>query len=445
MKNLINKIQEVGGTAMLVGGAVIDSILGLEIKDWDIEVYELSMSNMEEVLVSLNLPVNTVGKSFGIIKTQIDEVEIDISIPRRESRIGVSHTDFSIELDSNMTPYEAGLRRDLTINSMYKNLHNGEIIDPFNGLEDLKKGIIRATNAKTFIEDPLRVLRIMQLLPRKGKTVDPETVELCKSIQDEFGSLPKERVFKEFSKLLLKADKPSLGLQFLKECEWLKHFPELYNLIGCPQHPKWHPEGDVWNHTMLVIDNAAVLRSSLPDSLKLTYMFGTLLHDIGKPSTTTPELTSYGHDDEGAKMVPVFMCRLTNEMKLIEDVTSIVKLHMIPGQLTVGKSSKSAWRRLHNKFRLDVLGFQSKADSAGRTGMSILDEHKPSELCFQYFEEFGISETGPNIKPLVQGRDIIKLGLSPSSLFGKLLAEAYEMQLEGMEKEQIIEIIKTKI
>lgn len=181
MKNLINKIQEFGGTAMLIGGAVIDSILGLEIKDWDIEVYGLSMFQLEEVLVSLGLPVNTVGKSFGIIKTKIEGVEIDISIPRRENKIGVGHTDFSIELDQTMTPYEAGLRRDLTINSMYKNLHTGEIVDPFNGLKDLNNGIIRATNNKTFVEDPLRVLRIMQLLPRKGKTVAPETIELCKN------------------------------------------------------------------------------------------------------------------------------------------------------------------------------------------------------------------------------------------------------------------------
>lgn len=446
MKLLINKIHQQGGTAMLIGGAVIDSILGLEIKDWDIEVFGLSFGQLESILVSLDLPVNTVGKSFGIIKTQIDEVEIDISIPRRENRIGVGHTDFEVELDHTMTPYEAGLRRDLTINSMYKNLHTDELVDPFNGLADLQNGVIRCTNEKTFIEDPLRVLRIMQLLPRKGKVVDSSTIELCKTLVNEFSSLPRERVMEEFTKLLLKADKPSMGLKFLRECGWLIHFPELFNLIGCEQNPEWHPEGDVWIHTMMVLDNAAQLRHLVPEELRLTFMFGALLHDIGKPATTTSDLRSNGHDTFGATLVPAFMNRLTNETKLIENVQKIVELHMLPGQLHRSNAKLSAWKRLHNRFRLDILGFQSKADSNGRTGRSLLDKHEPSELCFQFCEEFGLAENGgENIKPLVQGRDIIKLGLSPSSLFGKLLAEAYEMQLEGMEKEQIIEIIKTKI
>lgn len=446
MKLLTDKIHQQGGTAMLIGGAVIDSILGLEIKDWDIEVFGLSFNQLESILVSLGLPVNMVGKSFGIIKTIIDGVDIDISIPRRENRIGVGHTDFEIELDHTMTPYEAGLRRDLTINSMYKNLHTNELVDPFNGLADLQNGVIRATNEKTFIEDPLRVLRIMQLLPRKGKVVDSSTIELCKTLVDEFNSLPRERVMEEFTKLLLKADKPSMGLEFLRDCGWLIHFPELFDLIGCQQNPEWHPEGDVWVHTMMVLDNAAALRHLVPEELRLTFMFGALLHDIGKPATTTSDLRSNGHDTYGATLVPAFMDRLTNETKLIENVQKIVELHMLPGQLQKSNAKLSAWKRLHNKFRLDILGFQSKADSNGRTGRNLLDRHEPSELCFQFCEEFGLAENGgENIKPLVQGRDLIQLGLKPSAQFGILLAEAYELQLEGFDKETIIKTILHEI
>lgn len=446
LDELVQAIKKLNGTTMLIGGAVIDSILNLEIKDWDIEVFGLSFTQLESLLLSLGLPVNMVGKSFGIIKTVINGVDIDISIPRRENRIGVGHTDFSIELDETMTPYEAGLRRDLTINSMYKDLLTGEIVDPFNGLADLEAGIIRHTNNATFIEDPLRVLRIMQLLPRKGKIVATETIELCKSITNEFNSIPKERVMEEFTKLLLKAKKPSIGLEFLRECDWLKHFPELYNLIGCEQNPEWYPEGDVWTHTMMVLDNAAILRDEVPEEWRLTFMFGALLHDIGKPATTTEDLRSNGYDTYGATLVPTFMNRLTNETKLIENVQKIVELHMLPGQFHRSGAKLSAWKRLHNKFRLDLLGWQSKADSNGRTGRNLLDRHEPSELCFKYCEEFGLAVNGEkNIKPLVQGRDLIELGLKPSPLFGILLAEAYELQLEGFNRQFIINNLKTKI
>jgi len=446
MKLLVDKIHQQGGTAMLIGGAVIDSILGLEIKDWDIEVFGLSFSQLEELLISMGLPCKFTGDKFGVIKTQIDGIDFDISVPRTENKIGIGHTDFKITLDPNMTPYDAGLRRDLTINSMYKNLHTGEIIDPFNGLVDLQNGFLQCTNEKTFVEDPLRVLRIMQLLPRKGKTVCPKTIVLCRSILDQFSTIKQERIMEEFTKLLMKADKPSLGLEFLRECGWLIHFPELFNLIGCEQNPEWHPEGDVWIHTMMVLDNAAQLRHLVPEELRLTFMFGALLHDIGKPATTTSDLRSNGHDTFGATLVPAFMNRLTNETKLIENVQKIVELHMLPGQLHRSNAKLSAWKRLHNRFRLDILGFQSKADSNGRTGRSLLDRHEPSELCFQFCEEFGLSEFGQeNIKPLVQGRDLIQLGLKPSAKFGILLAEAYELQLEGFDKETIIKTILHEI
>ena len=220
---------------------------------------------------------NIVGKAFGVLKTVIQDIEIDLSVPRRENKVGIGHKGFEVELDMAMTPLEAGRRRDLTINSMYLNMHNGELVDPFNGLDDLQNGILRATDYNTFVEDPLR-----------------------EKMTDEFYELPAERVFSEWEKLLLKADKPSMGLQFLRDCGWLKHFPELNDLIGCPQNPIWHPEGDVWVHTCMVIDQAAKLRDQLPNSdWRLAFMFGALLHDVGKPSTTTPDLRAYGHDAAG--------------------------------------------------------------------------------------------------------------------------------------------------
>lgn len=434
MKIFLNKIQELGGTALLIGGAVIDTIKGLPIKDWDIEVYGIDMTTLEKLLLDEGYRCDVVGKAFGVIKTimEVDgeKVDVDISIPRVENKIGVGHKDFQINLNPFMSPKEAGRRRDLTINSMYKNLHTNELIDPFNGLEDLQSGIIRVTDETTFTEDPLRVLRIMQILPRKGKMVATKTMELCQKMVNDFKHLPKERVFDEFCKLLLKAEKPSIGLEFLRASNWLIHFPELYNLIDCPQNPKWHPEGDVWIHTMMVFDNAAKLKHNLPEELQLTYMFGALLHDIGKPDTTVlPLCTAHGHDRVGAELSKVFMGRLTNDKKLIDNVESIVRLHMRPGQLHNSNAKDNSWKRLHNKYRLDVLGWISKADSSGRTGRSINDVHKVSEKCFDYFSKLGDTE----IAPLVMGRDLIALGMEPGPNFKILLDKAYELQIDGMD------------
>ena len=427
---------------MLIGGAVIDSINQIEIKDWDIEIYNMSLEAIAEMLEEMALPSDLVGKSFGVIKTRINGLELDLSVPRRDNKMGVGHKGFTVTLEPNMTPKEAGRRRDITINSMYLNLHTGDLVDPFDGLSDLKNGIIRATDPSTFVEDPLRVLRIMQLLPRKGKLVAPDTIELCKSIVDTFQDLPKERVFEEFNKMLLKAKKPSLGLQFLRDCGWIKHFPELENLINCPQNPEWHPEGDVWVHTLMVVDNAAYLREHVDEAHRLSYMYAALLHDIGKPSTTVlPLCTAHGHDEAGKPLARQFLERLTTDSKLLEEVPSLVGLHMRPGQLHRSEAKQGAWKRLHNLFRLDVLGLLSKADNAGRTGRHVDDAHDVSERCLELFDQFGEAA----IPPVVMGRDLIALGLKPSPKFGEILRVAYDLQIDGMAREEILEHIKRQV
>lgn len=436
---LVDNIRERGGRALLIGGAVIDTIHNRAIKDWDIEIYHLPILEIVSMLEAMGLESNAVGKSFGVIKTQINGLELDLSIPRTENKNGVGHKGFSVQLEPNLSPKEAGRRRDLTINSMYLDMHTGEILDPFNGLADLNEGIIRATDAATFVEDPLRVLRIMQLLPRKGRVVDAATIELCRSIINTFDELPSERVIEEFNKLLLKAAKPSLGLQFLRDCGWIQHFPELKDLIDCPQNPEWHPEGDVWIHTLMVVDNAALLRDELEEDQRLSFMYGALLHDIGKPSTTVlPLCTAHGHAEAGEPLATTFMQRITKDSKLLKEIPLLVRLHMRAGQLYRSEAKIGAWKRLHNQYRLDVLGYLSKADSAGRTGRSIHDVHEVSEKCFELFSSFGKKE----IPALVLGRDLIELGIDPSPEFGKILKEAYELQMDGMEKAAIIEVIK---
>jgi len=417
-------VKIIGGKCYLIGGAVIDSIQGREIKDWDIEVYGKSLVEIEDALKCAGLEANMVGASFGVIKTKYEGLDIDLSVPRRENRVGIGHKGFEVELDPTMTPKEAGRRRDLTINSMYLDIETGEIVDHFGGLRDLKYGIIQATDENTFTEDPLRVLRIMQLLPRKGSSVVRATVMLCASMAEEFNSLPKERVFAEFEKLLMKADKPSAGVYFLYDCRWLCHFPEIKNLLGCAQNKEWHPEGDVFKHTMRVIDLAASYRDSLPEDWRLPFMFGALLHDVGKPSTTDEDLTSKKHDVAGGPIAETFMRRITDDSQLIERVVSIVVNHMRCGQLVTGNAKTSAWKRLHNELRLDVAAAMSKADSMSRYTEG--KEHEPSRIAMEYFEKFGETK----IQPVVMGRHLIKIGMKPGPQFKKILDEAYKIQIE---------------
>ncbi len=441
LKPIIATIAKKGGKCMLIGGSVIDQILGNEIKDWDIEVFNISYQELYECLEHFGSP-NIVGKSFGVIKIVIEGRDCDFNIPRLENRIGIKHTDFHVELRSDLSPKEAAKRRDLTINSMYFDLHEQQLIDPYDGYKDLNDGVIRATNKETFVEDPLRVLRIMQLLPRKGKVVDSATMELCRSMADEFPTISMERIFTEFEKLLLKADKPSLGLEFLRDCGWIKWFPELKDLIDCPQHPEWHPEGDVWVHTLLAVDEAAKIRHHVEEDWRLPFMFGVLLHDIGKPATTDRStFTAYGHDTIGEPLAAQFLQRMTNNKLLIDRVRSIVKLHMQPGNLTRQEASKAAWKRLSNKLRLDVLGWQSFADKKATLSKSTKSNtKKPSDMCFTYFEEFGAAP----IAPILKGQHLIELGHKPGPEMGKRLKQAYDFQIENDVKDldSLIEYVK---
>lgn len=400
---LVDKVKLRGGTAMLTGGAVIDAIKGLAIKDWDIEVYGLSIADLENLLVGLGYKPDLVGKSFGVIKVMIDGIDVDISIPRRESKIGASHTDFKIELDHTMTTSEASKRRDLTINSIYQNLHTGEFVDHYNGIADLECGIIRHVDDVTFVEDPLRVLRIMQILPRKGKAVHQSTVELSRSISDQFDTLPKERVFEEFSKLLLKSKNPSRGIAFLDDCGWLIHFPQL----------------KVGNGVFNVMDGAASILDSVKDEWKLPFMFCSMF-----------DLSDHEVSDQPER----FVSSLTTDKGLIKDTSALwfVLRGLMAGH-TYGISDYKL-RVLHNRFDLTVAArlFDCFIGESG-------DGFTASVMTFG-------SSLGPSpIQPIVMGRDLIDLyGLSPSKLFGEILRFAYELQMQGYEKEFIIASITTR-
>src|SRR5262245_16268591 len=281
VSSLARAIHEAGGRALLVGGCVRDQLMGAQPKDWDLEVYHLASARLREILDQFG-SVNVVGESFTVYKLGPD---LDVSIPRRERKSGRGHKGFVIEGDPEMSVVEASRRRDFTINAILRDPLTGELIDPFDGRRDIEQRVLRAVSMETFAEDSLRVLRAAQFAARFQFDIDTGTIDLCRTI--DLSDLPAERIYGELEKLLLQAQRPSLGLEWLRTLGAIeKIFPEIQSLIGVPQDPEWHPEGDVFVHTCLVIDRARELVDGLSYPRQVTVMLAALAHDFGKPATT---------------------------------------------------------------------------------------------------------------------------------------------------------------
>lgn len=448
------RVTAAGGTANAIGGSVIDGLHDREVKDLDVEVFGLGWRDLVSCFQSL--PTKEVGAEFGILKVVIDGLEVDVSIPRSDNRVGVGHAGFEVSLDPRMTEKEAARRRDFTINTLSADCGTGEVKDFWGGLADLEAGILRATDPELFSQDILRGLRAMQLLARKAKTVDPSTMRLIRGMASEFHTLPPERVWEEFAKLFLKADRPSVGLQFLEDSGWVLLFPHLDAMRGCGQHPIWHPEGTVWTHALQAADAAAQLRSHLPEEDRLVIVMAAFLHDIGKPATTvTPAMvasgehpasrvwSAHGHDTKGVKPADAFLQQLTGpkgRKAFRAKVTGLVREHMQPFGLVSGNAGEGAWTRLHNRLAADGLTLrhlgsicQCDACGTGRdTGRSLEGgapnwEHRTSEACFEWAEKF---ENAPPA-PLVKGRHLMEAGIKPGPAMGDLVRSAHELQMDN--------------
>ena len=419
-------VHGAGGRALLVGGCVRDALLGVPNKDYDVEIYGMSAANIEKLLAG-RYEISSVGMSFGVLK--VHKYDIDLALPRTENKIGAGHKGFQVDFDSTLSYSDAASRRDFTINAIMYDPLTGEIVDPWHGQEDLRAKVLRHVSPH-FSEDSLRVLRAMQFVARLGFSVAPGTMELCRGLkQDE---LAMERLAGEWEKLLLKGRKPSLGLEFLNECGWLRYYPELKALIGCGQNPAWHPEGDVWVHTMRALDAAVQYRSGVLDD-DLCLMLAVLCHDMGKPVTSMVQedgrITSRGHDDEGVKPAVTFMSRIWNRPELIEQAALLVKYHMQPFFMVRGNASDSAYRRLSLKVkRMDLLQKVSMCDALGvgdgKSSLAWADgfAHK--------MEELAIQDSSP--KPIVLGRHLMGMGVKPGKEMGAYLAKCFDAQLDGV-------------
>ena len=273
--------------AYLVGGCVRDAMLGLDGKDFDVEVFGIGYETLARSLSRWG-KTDWVGRSFGVVKlTTGGEHSFDFTIPRRDSKIAPGHKGFQVEFDPGITPTDAASRRDFTINSLMYDPRAKQLLDFFGGVSDLRNKVLRHTS-EAFMEDPLRVLRGMQFAARFDLETAPETIELCRKMQPAFSELAVERVREEWFKWGAKSSVPSRGLKFLAATEWIDHFPEIKALIGVPQEPEWHPEGDVFVHTCHCCDAMVKIPEwqSADTESRIVYSLAILAHDFGKPQTT---------------------------------------------------------------------------------------------------------------------------------------------------------------
>jgi tRNA nucleotidyltransferase (CCA-adding enzyme) len=427
--------------AIIVGGSVRDYFLKLPIKDYDIEVYGLGRLDELEAILKEFGSVSFVGKSFGVLKLSTKDGEYDFSFPRSEKRVGSGHRGFEVYPDGYMSFKEASLRRDFTVNAMGYDIEAKEFLDPYNGIGDIKRGILRSISSKTFIEDPLRVYRAIQFCARFEYKLEEHTSSLCRSMVDKgvLEQLPKERVYEEFKKLLTRSKKPSIGFNIMRDLGVLRYFPELNNLIGVEQESRWHPEGDVWIHTLMSLD-------AVTDKSDLKIMLSLLCHDLGKPYTTRVEngkITSKGHSEAGVDITKKFLYRLCDEHSFIDSIATLVLYHKIPTEYFKNKANDSMIRHLSTKVNIRELIKVARADFLGRTTIEAKSGiYEAGDWLFDRARDLNVLDKPP--KALLRGRDLIELGLTPSKEFSKILDSLYERQLDGdiVTKEDALVFVK---
>ena len=436
-RRIAESVHAEGGRALLVGGCVRDSLMGHRPKDWDLEIYGIEPARLREILEKFG-QVNAVGEAFTVYKL---EPHLDVSLPRRERKTGVGHRGFVIEGDPSMSISEAARRRDFTINAILSDPLTGEIIDPFNGQADIQNRLLRAVSSDTFVEDSLRVLRAAQFAARFEFDIHEETVALCRSI--ELTDLPPERIWGEVEKLLLRASRPSIGLKWLRELHAIeKLFPELAALIDVPQDPEWHPEGDVFVHTRLVLDRAREVIDDLDYPRQITVMLAALAHDLGKPQTTEfleGHWRSRGHEEAGVGPTETLLNRLNihtlDGYDVRGQVIALVREHLKPGEFYKKRDevSDGAFRRLARKCELDLLYRVAKADSLGRNAEWIPREKWYDAAAQEWFinraRELMVEQRAP--APLLMGRHLLEMGLPSGPRIGRITKAVYELQLDG--------------
>jgi tRNA nucleotidyltransferase (CCA-adding enzyme) len=422
-------VRDHGGRALVVGGFVRDRRLGRESTDLDIEVFGIAEERLRSLLGRLGR-VEPVGQAFPVYKLG----PIDVALPRRESKSGRGHKGFAVTGDPFMSVEEAARRRDFTVNAISWDPLTDEHIDPFNGVADLNNRVLRVVDSRTFADDSLRVLRALQFAARYELVPDEETKGICRRIP--LDDLPSERIWGEFEKLLLRAERPSIGFALARELDvTARLLPEMHALVDCPQEPEWHPEGDCWIHTLMVIDEARRRNGDLDRARLAAVMLGAVCHDFGKPLTTAVidgRIRSMGHEDAGVEPATRMLDRLNLQsldgFDVRTQVLGMVAHHLKPGAFHKVRDEigDGAFRRLALKVDLELLARLARADCNGRTGDF---DCTAMDWFVERARALGVEHRPP--EPILMGRHVLELGLQPGPAVGEVLKAVYELQLDG--------------
>jgi tRNA nucleotidyltransferase (CCA-adding enzyme) len=429
-KRVAAAVRDAGGRALCVGGFVRDRLLGRASKDLDLEVFGIPQEALQPLLKSLGR-VEPVGQAFPVYKLGA----IDVALPRRESKTGRGHKGFTVQGDPSMTFEEAARRRDFTINSIGWDPLTEEYLDPFQGRHDLDLRVLRVVDPATFADDSLRVLRALQFAARFDLTIDPETARICSSIA--LDDLPAERIWGEFEKLLLQAERPAIGFALARELGVIRQLlPEMETLYDCPQDPEWHPEGNVWIHSLMVIDKARELNGDLDRPRLAAIMLGAVCHDLGKPATTAlidGRIKSPNHEAMGIEPATKILDRLNvhtlDNFDVRAQVLGLVTEHLRPMAFFKARDTVTdgAFRRLAQKVDLELLARFARADCNGRMGTF---DCSGIEWFLERARSLGVEHRPP--APILLGRHLIELGVEPGPEMGKILRAVYELQLDGL-------------
>ena len=425
-------IRVAGGRPMLVGGCVRDAFLspGGRAKDIDVEVYGVADLGVLAGALPSGGRVTEAGKSFGVLKIHAGETEVDVALPRRDSKTGAGHRGFDVVTDGSLDFRTASGRRDFTINSVMYDPQTGDVIDHWGGLADLRARVLRHTTG-AFSEDPLRVLRGVQFAARFGFRLAPETAALCRQLTGVFGELPAERVWGEVEKFATRGRFITAGLAALAESGWECHFPQVAALHGVPQDPCWHPEGDVHVHTGLAGDQAARLadQAGLTGADRFVAVMAAVCHDFGKPEHTfwmADGWHSNGHAGGGVQPARQFLHAAGAPRHLVTRILPLVRDHMTP--LTAQPNQRNV-RRLARRLvpaSMAELALVSAADCKGRGDP---DAASPADAWLEVAA--GLRVEAKPATGLLTGRHLIAHGLTPGPVFKDILAGALAAQDAG--------------
>jgi tRNA nucleotidyltransferase (CCA-adding enzyme) len=439
LDRIVRALHDAGFRALIAGGAVRDHLLGLEAKDFDVEVYGVTLDRLTELL-AVHGRIDLVGESFGVVKLTTSGGRVyDFSLPRRDSRIGRSHRDFLVTFDPAITPQQAASRRDFTINAMAFDPISNQLLDFFGGRDDLSNRVLRATS-NAFREDPLRVLRGMQFACRFKLAVDPATAAECRAIAQEYSTIAQERVAEEFMKWAVKSAYPGRIAEYLSATGWIVHFPEIANILNVPQDPQWHPEGDVGVHTMFVLDAAARIaeRDSLDSEERAVLLFSALAHDFAKAGTTALRerdgvlrWTAHGHEAAGGPLARAFLERIGIKPAIVQQVVPLVENHLAHSSLRNDVTPRTV-RRLALRLapaNIEQLIRLIEADHSGRPPLPAgLPE---SAVRIRGMAAAQAVATKPQ-SALILGRHVLPyFDNRPGPHIGEVTRAAYEAQTDG--------------